>query len=71
MTDCPELGARSPTPIEVMAGETYWWCAYGRSHESTSFTPLEWNADRTWRLLMCTRKRTASVLICDNSHLKL
>ncbi len=80
MTGRPELGGRMPMPIEVTAGETYWWCACGRSknqpfcdgsHEGTSFTPLEWVADRTRRLLMCTCKRTARAPICDNSHLKL
>ena len=80
MTDRPEFGGRMPMPIEVTAGETYWWCACGRSkrqpfcdgsHEGTSFTPLEWVADRTRRLLMCTCKRTARAPICDNSHLKL
>jgi CDGSH iron-sulfur domain-containing protein 3 len=80
MTHRRELGGRMLIPIEVTAGETYWWCACGRSknqpfcngsHDGTSFAPLERKADRTRRLLMCTRKRTARAPICDNSHLKL
>ena len=31
MNDVPEIGGRRPLPINVVAGESYWWCACGRS----------------------------------------
>jgi len=80
MSDIPEIGGRQPIAVDVVAGETYWWCACGRSknqpfcdgsHQGTSFTPMEWNAERSRRLLFCTCKRSARAPICDNSHLKV
>ena len=31
MSGVPEIGGRRPIPINVVAGESYWWCACGRS----------------------------------------
>ena len=31
MSEQPAIGGRAPLPIEVTAGEEYWWCACGRS----------------------------------------
>jgi CDGSH-type Zn-finger protein len=80
MSDQPDIGGRLPIEVEVTAGETYWWCACGRSktqpfcdgsHDGTAFSPVEYLAQRTRRLLLCTCKRTARAPICDNSHMKL
>jgi CDGSH-type Zn-finger protein len=80
MSDQPAIGGRLPIQVEVTAGETYWWCACGRSktqpfcdgsHEGTAFSPVEYLAERTRRLLLCTCKRTGKPPICDNSHMKL
>ena len=83
MTDKPDeraIGGRMPIQVDLVAGETYWWCACGRSksqpfcdgsHEGTAFSPVEWTAERTRRALLCTCKRTGKAPICDNSHLKL
>jgi CDGSH-type Zn-finger protein len=31
MSEQPEIGGRQPIEVEVVAGETYWWCRCGRS----------------------------------------
>ncbi len=76
----PEIGGRAPLPVEVVAGEAYWWCACGRSksqpfcdgsHEGTEFEPMEWNAPKTGRVFFCTCKRTKTMPLCDGSHNKL
>jgi CDGSH-type Zn-finger protein len=80
MSKTPEIGGREPITVDVTAGETYWWCACGRSkeqpfcgglHGGSGFEPLEWTAKRSGRVKFCTCKRTKSPPICDDSHLKL
>ena len=74
------IGGREPVQVDVVAGETYWWCYCGRSksqpfcdgsHEGTGFEPMEWKARRTQTINFCTCKRTTNAPICDDSHLKL
>lgn len=76
----PEIGGRAPLMTEVVAGETYWWCACGRSksqpfcdgsHNGTAFTPMEWKAPASKRVFFCTCKRTKTMPLCDGSHNRL
>ena len=76
----PEIGGREPITVDVVEGETYWWCRCGRSkdqpfcdesHQGTDFEPLEWTAKRLGKRQFCTCKRTKTPPFCDNSHLKL
>jgi CDGSH-type Zn-finger protein len=71
------IGGRAPAPVKVTAGETYWWCACGRSktqpfcdgsHAGTSFTPMEWTAPETRGVFFCTCKQTSTAPLCDGSH---
>jgi CDGSH-type Zn-finger protein len=75
--DTPEIGGRKPLPINVEAGNSYWWCACGRSksqpfcdgsHKGTGFTPREWKAETTGEVWFCTCKRTKTPPLCDGSH---
>ena len=50
----PHIAGIVPLPVEVKAGQTYFWCSCGQSknqpfcdgsHNGTDFTPLGWTAD--------------------------
>ena len=32
MAEVPEIGGREPIVVDVVAGESYWWCRCGRSN---------------------------------------
>ena len=80
MSAVPEIGGRRPIAINVVAGESYWWCACGRSktqpfcdgsHKVTSFTPIEFKAEKSEKVFFCTCKRSGRKPTCDGSHKKL
>ena len=80
MSAVPEIGGRKPIAINVTAGESYWWCACGRSkkqpfcdgsHKSSGFTPIEWKAEKSEPAWFCCCKRTGDQPMCDGSHNKL
>jgi CDGSH-type Zn-finger protein len=76
----PEIGGREPIAVEVEAGQSYWWCACGKSkaqpfcdgsHKGTPFTPLEYKPEKSAKAYFCTCKRSAKMPLCDGSHKKL
>ena len=50
----PNIAQKMPYGVEVTEGESYWWCACGKSqsqpfcdgsHKDTEFTPVEYKPD--------------------------
>lgn len=71
------IAQKAPYPVTVTAGETYYWCACGRSaqqpycdgsHAGTGLNPLEFTAAETGTLYLCGCKRTANAPRCDGAH---
>jgi len=80
MDNKPHIAARSPAPVEVEAGKTYYWCACGRSanqpfcdgsHKDTGFTPVQYEATETGRVFFCRCKHSANAPLCDGTHSSL
>jgi CDGSH-type Zn-finger protein len=76
MTDAL-IATRTPIPVDVEAGKTYWWCTCGRSasqpfcdgsHKGTEFTPQRWECERNEQKWFCGCKRTGKAPFCDGSH---
>jgi CDGSH-type Zn-finger protein len=75
--DKPTIAARSPAPVEVQAGKTYFWCACGRSanqpfcdgsHKDTGFTPVQYRAEADATVYFCRCKHTGNPPLCDGTH---
>lgn len=74
------IAGRTPLPVDVKAGETYWWCSCGLSrnqpfcdgsHQGSDFAPMEWTAPSDRTAFFCTCKQTARSPLCDGSHSSL
>lgn len=80
MSDTPILAQKSPFPVAVEAGKTYFWCACGRSakqpfcdgsHKDTGLNPVKWQATETKTVYFCGCKSTGKQPFCDGTHGKL
>jgi CDGSH-type Zn-finger protein len=76
----PLVSQKHPIEVELKKGETYYWCACGRSahqpfcdgsHKGTSFTPLEFTAEKDGTAYLCACKHTKNPPYCDGTHNKL
>ncbi len=72
-----QIAGKSPIPVEVVEGKTYFWCACGRSknqpfcdgsHKGTDFEPVKWTAEKSGRKFFCACKQTDTAPFCDGSH---
>lgn len=73
----PVCAQKSPFPMDVEEGKTYWWCACGRSasqpfcdgsHKDTGFEPKSFTADATKTVYLCGCRQTKTPPFCDGSH---
>ncbi len=71
------IAQKSPLPVDVEAGKSYFWCACGKSaaqpfcdgsHQDTGYTSMKWTAPETKRVFFCGCKQTAGAPLCDGSH---
>ena len=76
----PNCAQKSPFPIAVTGGKTYYWCACGLSksqpfcdgsHRGSGLTPTPYMAEKDETVYFCGCKRSAKGALCDGSHKKL
>ncbi len=74
--NCPKAGVNQHL-VQVEAGQTYYWCACGRSgrqpfcdgsHAGTQREPIAFTAERTEAVNLCGCKQTQDPPFCDGSH---
>ncbi len=75
-----KVAGKVPQMVELKAGETYAWCACGKSsnqafcdglHQGSSFTPTVFKVDETKQAALCMCKQTKNPPYCDGSHMNL
>lgn len=75
--DKPVRAANTPFPIDVEAGETYYWCACGMSrnqpfcdgsHKGSGMVPKVLKAEKSETVWLCGCKQTKTGPFCDGSH---
>ena len=74
------VAQKSPFPVAVTAGETYYWCSCGRSqsqpmcdgsHQGTGLEPMAYTADKDGTAYFCGCKASHNEPLCDGSHAAL
>ncbi len=77
MSDEAVVAQKGPYAADVEEGETYYWCACGRSknqpfcdgsHQGTSITPQAYTASETGTVYFCGCKQSKNPVLCDGSH---
>ena len=76
----PTIAQKSPIPVEVKAGQTYYWCSCGKSkgqpfcdgsHKGSGMAPAIIKAEKTETVYFCGCKHSKTGAFCDGSHKKL
>ena len=80
MSDQPACPQKAPYAVDVEAGKSYFWCACGKSqkqpfcdgtHKGSSFSPIEYKAEKTSQAWFCGCKHSAGKPLCDGTHKSL
>lgn len=80
MADAPKIAQKTPYPVEVSAGKSYFWCACGRSanqpfcdgsHKDTGISPVKYTAEADRKVFFCGCKASDKAPLCDGSHSRL
>ena len=73
----PIVADNKPKAVELTKGETYYFCACGKSanqpfcdgsHAGTEFTPKEFTAEEDGEAYLCACKHSANTPFCDGTH---
>lgn len=76
----PTIAGREPIAVDLKAGETYYFCACGKSsnqpfcdgsHQGTPFSPIAFSVEEDGVKHICACKQTKNPPYCDGSHLAL
>ena len=76
----PVCAQKIPFGIDVEAGQSYWWCACGKSgtqpfcdgsHKGGRFRPIEFKAEEAATISFCGCKQTDNKPRCDGTHRSL
>ncbi len=73
----PVVAQKKPFVVELEPGETYYWCACGRSkdqpfcdgsHAGTDMEPVAFTVEEKKKYGLCGCKHTKNPPFCDGSH---
>jgi CDGSH-type Zn-finger protein len=73
----PMIAQKAPYPVDVKAGESYFWCSCGQSknqpfcdgsHKGSGFTPVKFVAEKDGKAFFCGCKHSKTPQLCDGSH---
>ena len=76
----PTIAQKSPYPVAVEAGKSYYWCSCGLSdtqpfcngaHKGSGMTPVKYEATETKTVYLCGCKHTKNPPFCDGTHKSL
>ena len=76
----PIIAQKSPIPVQVTAGKTYYWCSCGKSatqpfcdgaHKGSEFAPTPYTAEKDGTVYFCACKHSANGALCDGAHKNL
>lgn len=73
----PKVAQKGPYSVDVKAGETYYWCACGKSsnqpfcdgsHAESEFSPVAYTAEKDETVYFCGCKHSKNGVLCDGTH---